>query len=64
MDDPLAQILEKFNRKERNLLIRDILGCPGEELCLSDDFCKRLESAVGISPKVPETCLVGYGLSF
>lgn len=51
MDDPLAQILEKFNRKERNLLIRDILGCPGEELCLSDDFCKRLESAVGISPK-------------
>jgi len=48
LDDPLAQILEKFNRKERNLLIRDILGCPGEVLRLSDDFCKRLESAVGI----------------
>jgi hypothetical protein len=45
----LANALERFNRKERNLLIRDILGCPGETLPLASDFCKRLAKAVGIS---------------
>ena len=41
--------LERFNRKERNLLIRDILGCPGEPLHLATDFCERLAITVGIS---------------
>jgi hypothetical protein len=45
----LANALERFNRKERNLLIRDILGCPGETLPLASDFCERLAKAVGIS---------------
>jgi len=46
---PLANILERFNRKERNLLIRDILDCPGKTPPLGDDFCGRLAKAVGIS---------------
>jgi hypothetical protein len=45
----LANALERFNRKERNLLIRDILGRPGETLSLDSDFCERLAKAVGIS---------------
>ncbi len=45
----LANVLERFNRKERNLLIRDILGCPGKTLPLAPDFCERLAKAVGIS---------------
>jgi hypothetical protein len=46
--DPLANILERFNRKERNLLIRDILGCRGKPLLLASDFCERLAKTVGI----------------
>lgn len=42
----LAAILERFNRKERNLLLRDILGCPGKTLDLSPNFCERLAKAV------------------
>jgi hypothetical protein len=47
--NPLANILERFNRKERNLLIRDILDCRGKTPPLGGDFCERLAKAVGIS---------------
>jgi len=47
--DPLANILERFNRKERNLLIRDILDCRDKPLPLAGDFCERLAKIVGIS---------------
>jgi hypothetical protein len=46
--DSLANILERFNRKERNLLIRDILGCRDKPLPLASDFCERLAKTVGI----------------
>jgi hypothetical protein len=46
--DPLANILERFNRKERNLLIRDILDCRGKPLPLGSNFCERLAKTVGI----------------
>jgi len=47
--NPLANVLERFNRKERNLLIRDILGCRYKTLPLASDFCERLAKTVGIS---------------
>lgn len=50
----LANILERFNRKERNLLIRDILGCPGEPLHLASDFCERLAKTTGIPKQAVE----------
>jgi hypothetical protein len=53
--DPLANILERFNRKERNLLIRDILGCRGKALPLASDFCERLAKTVGISKESLES---------
>ena len=53
--DPLADILERFNRKERNLLIRDILGCRDKPLPLAKDFCQRLANASGIDPELLES---------
>jgi len=47
--DPLANIIERFNRKERNLLIRDILDCRGKPLPSGSDFCERLTKTVEIS---------------
>jgi hypothetical protein len=52
--DPLADILERFNRKERNLLIRDILDCRDKPLPLANDFCGRLAKAIGIPRKLLE----------
>jgi len=49
--DQLAIVLESFNRKERNLLIRDILG----HLPLSSDFCERLAKLAGISKESLES---------
>ncbi len=45
----LAQILEAFNRKERNLLVRDILGHAETKLRLSDDFRQRIDEAAGVT---------------
>ena len=42
----LATALESFNRKERNLVVRDILGHAKDPLRLSDDFRKRVEAKV------------------
>ncbi len=52
--DPLADILERFNRKERNLLICDILGCRDKPLPLAKDFCQRLADASGIDGELLE----------
>jgi len=44
--------LERFNRKERNLLIRTVLGhSQAEPLLLSKTFCNQLTGALGL----PET---------
>jgi hypothetical protein len=53
--DPLANILERFNRKERNLLIRDILGDPGTLPRLASDFCERLAKTVAITKESLES---------
>jgi hypothetical protein len=44
----LADTLERFNRKERNLLVRDILGHSETKLVLSADFRQRLYEALKI----------------
>ncbi len=44
----LTDILDRFNRKERNLLIRDALGhSPSEALSLNDTFRNRIGAALG-----------------
>lgn len=48
--DQLAQALERFNRKERNLLIRAALGHQEMPLQLSVGFRERVASALGIAP--------------
>ncbi len=45
----LVDILEAFNRKERNLLIRDILGHSETKLPLSSDFVERIRKASGVA---------------
>ena len=37
-----SEILERFNRKERNLLVRDILGKPKERPHLDSSFIQRI----------------------
>lgn len=44
----LTDILDRFNRKERNLLIRDALGHSLDKpLLLNDDFRQRIGTALG-----------------
>src|ERR1017187_6665581 len=50
----LADTLERFSRKERNLLIRDILGHVQKPPRLSDDFRERLRDALGWQVDVPD----------
>jgi hypothetical protein len=50
LEDPLAAALEKFNRKERNLLIRDILGGTRIVPPISEEFDERLTKALQITP--------------
>ena len=52
--DPLAGTLERFNRKERNLLIRDILDGRDKPLPLARDFCQRLADEIGIDRELLE----------
>lgn len=50
----LTDILDRFNCKERNLLIRDALGhSPSKPLLLDDDFLQRLGIALG-DLKIPK----------
>jgi len=44
----LAKVLEAFNRKERNLLIRAALGRNAERPPLSDSFCGKVASRLGV----------------
>lgn len=48
-----SEILERFNRKERNLLVRDILGKPGIHPKLDEFFLQRVRCALKV--KVPDT---------
>ena len=50
----LANALERFNRKERNLVIRDILDCLDRTPPLGPVFCKRLAKATEISEELLE----------
>jgi hypothetical protein len=43
---PLIKILGSFNRKERNLLFRDVMGCSATPPPLSADFLDRLNNAI------------------
>ena len=44
----LAEALDSFNRKERNLLIRAALGHKDGQLPLSDSFCEQVRSKLKI----------------
>jgi hypothetical protein len=45
----LAEVLERFNRKERNLLVRDILGHAEAKLRLSSDFVERIQAKTNVT---------------
>jgi hypothetical protein len=49
LEDPLAAALEMFNRKERNLLVRDILGGTRIIPPISTEFDTRLTKALRIT---------------
>ncbi len=49
----ITKILERFTRKERNLLVRDLLDCQPSVTPLSKDFCDRVSGALGI--EIPQT---------
>lgn len=51
----LADALECFNRKERNLLVREILGHKDQPLQLSDTFRKRVADKLTLPP-IPSNC--------
>jgi hypothetical protein len=51
---PLSEILERFNRKERNLLIRHILGHNVKKLQLSEKFRRDLAEKLQIKAGIPE----------
>jgi hypothetical protein len=46
--DSLAEALDRFNRKERNLLVRAVLGHEGKRLELSDAFRKLVADKLNI----------------
>jgi hypothetical protein len=50
----LAAVLERFNRKERNLLIRDILGHTQKALLLSQQFRDRVTEKLALTEPIPE----------
>jgi hypothetical protein len=49
----LAEALDRFNRKERNLLIRAILGHGNERLCLSEGFRDSVTKTLKLTRPVP-----------
>jgi hypothetical protein len=52
--ETLGEVLERFNRKERNLLIRDILGDEAKPPRLSGQFRERLTKKLGLLSEIPE----------
>lgn len=51
--DSLAGALERFNRKERNLLIRAILGHKEKPLRLSDTFREQVTEELALPKTIP-----------
>ena len=61
----LSESLERFNRKERNLLVRDILGQESEKLPpLSKAFCTRITAALGIEVSESAWWAADYHISW
>ena len=50
----LADLLKRFNRKERNLLVRAVLGDKDDPLKLIPTFCKDIESKLQIKEIQPD----------
>jgi hypothetical protein len=48
----LCDALERFNRKERNLLVRDALGHTDQRLKLSESFRNRIRDALRIKNEI------------
>lgn len=46
----IAEVLERFNRKERNLLVRHVLGHDERPLILSSKFLEQIQSALPALP--------------
>ncbi len=53
-EDTLAETLERFNRKERNLLVRDVLGHNEKPLMLREGFLEEVAKALKIPKLKPE----------
>ena len=51
----LCEILERFNRKERNLVIRHILGHPANTLRLDERFRAALSAALKLESQIPDS---------
>ena len=49
----LVKALERFNRKERNLLVRAATGNRESPLQLSLDFRERIAAALGLREGIP-----------
>jgi hypothetical protein len=60
----LADALERFNRKERNLLIRDALGHQHIRIPLSDDFRQRVAKVLDLQKEIPEDAWWGTDYHF
>lgn len=54
MSEPLSAALERFNRKERNLLVRAILGHEEKPLQLTGSFRNRVAGALDNFAGIPE----------
>jgi hypothetical protein len=51
----LCEILERFNRKERNLVIRHILGHTANPLRLDVKFRYKVSTALNLESQIPES---------
>lgn len=60
----LAEALRRFNRKERNLLIRDALGDQENRLQLSKKFREKLQLALSISVREDAWWATDYHLNW
>lgn len=50
----LAEVLERFNRKERNLLVRHVLGHGESPLRLSAEFRRKVGKALELEGEIPK----------
>jgi hypothetical protein len=63
-DCALANALKRFNRKERNLLIREALGDEEKQLCLGKQFRTKLEQELSISVQQNAWWATDYHISW